>query len=451
MHDTLEAPRGVHIVGPGDEGWDAARAAWNLAVDQRPAAVAMPASADDVVAAVRWARDNGLRVMAQTTGHAALVAGPLDGTLLVKTERMREVEVDPERRTVRVGAGVVWEEVSAAAGEHGLAALAGSSHDVGVAGYALGGGCSWLGRRYGLAANSVVAVELVTADGRLVRADAENEPDLFWAVRGGGGSFGIVTALELRLFPVEEVIAGILWWPIERSREVLHAWRELAEGDVPDELTTVGRYLRLPPIPEIPEPVRGKSFVVVQAIHLGDRDELDRMLEPLRALGPVMDTIGTMPVRELSKLHMDPPEPVPYGGDGVMLAALPPEAIDALDRVLGPDVASPLLSVEVRQLGGELGRAREGNGALASLEAEYGLFAVGIAPTPEAAAAVEAHAALVTEAVAPWAARHMYCNFAETRRDPATLWSAGAFERLRAIKAAVDPHDVIRSNHPLVP
>jgi FAD binding domain len=449
MRDTLEAPRGVHIVGPGDEGWDAARAAWNLAVDQRPAAVAFPDTADDVVEAVRWARDHGLRVMAQATGHAALVAGPLDGTLLVRTERMREVEVDPERCTVRVGAGVIWEEVAEAAGEHGLAALAGSSHDVGVAGYALGGGCGWLGRRYGLAANSVVAAELVTADGRLVRADADHEPDLFWALRGGGGAFGVVTALELRLFPVEEVVAGILWWPIERSREVLQAWRELTERDVPDELTTVGRYLRLPPIPEVPEPLRGKSFVVVQAIHLGERAQLDRMLEPLRALGPVMDTIGPMPARELSKLHMDPPQPVPYGGDGVMLAALPPEAIDAFDRVAGPEVESPLLSVEIRHLGGELGRAREGSGAVASLEGEFGLFAVGITPTPEAAAAVEAHAARINEAMAPWAARHMYCNFAETRRDPESLWTAAVYERLCAIKTAVDPDDVIRSNHPL--
>ena len=288
---------------------------------------------------------------------------------------------------------------------------------MGVVGYTLGGGMSWLGRTYGLSANNVEAVEIVTADGQLLRVDRERHADLFWAVRGGGGSFGVVTALELRLFPIQEVYAGVLWWPIERGPEVLQAWRELVHTDLPEQLTTVGRYLQLPPLPDIPEPVRGKSFAVVEAIHLGQPAEADELLAPIRALGPVMDSIDTIPVQALAHLHMDPEHPVPAVADGLTLSELPGEAIDELVRVAGSDSGSPLLSVEVRHLGGELGRARPENGALAAIEADYILLAVGMTPTPEAQAAVTAHIEMVKSAMSPWRARHMYMNFAETNRD----------------------------------
>jgi len=199
------------IVLPDHGGWNEARQAWNLAVDQRPAAVAFPESADDVIAVVELARAFGLRVAAQGTGHHASPLGDLSDTVLVKTERMRRVHVDAPAGTARIEAGVRSLELVEAAAAHGLATLAGSSPDVGVVGYTLGGGLSWLGRKHGLAANSVHAVELVTADGRLVRADHDTEPDLFWALRGGGGDFGVVTALEVSLLPIRQVYAGILW------------------------------------------------------------------------------------------------------------------------------------------------------------------------------------------------------------------------------------------------
>jgi hypothetical protein len=214
-----------------------------------------------------------------------------------------------------------------------------------------------------LAASSVITLEAVTADGRIVRADREHEPDLFWALRGSGGNIAIVTAIELRLFPHAEVQAGILWWPIERGAEVLHAWRELTERGVPDELATLGRYLRYPPIPEIPEPRRGKSFVVVEAVHLGSLAEADALLAPLRALEPAEDTVRTIPVRELIELHMDPPQPVPATSDGMFLSGLPAEAVDAL---VSAEAESPLVSLEVRHLGGELARPRPDHGAIGS-------------------------------------------------------------------------------------
>jgi FAD binding domain-containing protein len=438
------------LIQPGDPGWDRARTPWNLAIDQRPAAVGLPETAADVADLVALAAEHDLRVAAQGTGHSAAPLGSLEDTILVRTERMRGIAVDPERRLARVEAGVVWLDVVNAAAAHGLAALAGSSPDVGVVGYSLGGGISWLGRTYGLAASNVTAIELVTGDGRVVRADAETEPDLFWALRGGGGSFGVVTAIELRLLPVTEVYAGILWYPIERGLEVLTAWGELAaRTDLPDGLTTVGRFLKLPPIEDIPEPVRGKSFVVVEVIHLGDRDEADALLLPLRGLGPAMDTLAKVPVTELSRLHMDPDHPVPGVGDGILLDAMPQEAIEAFVAAAGADSPIPLLSAEIRQLGGELGRARPQNGALASIDAGFALFAVGIAPTPEAGAAVAAGLESLRAQLAPWTAERMYLNFAETRRDAASFWPEQAYRRLRRVKAAFDPQNRIRGNQPL--
>ena len=301
------------MVLPGDGRFDDTRRAWNLAIDQRPAAVVFPGSATDVAAAVRYAAERGLRIAAQGTGHNAGPLGSLADTVLLRTDRMRGIRIDPQARTASVEAGVVWLDVVQAAARHGLAALAGSSPDVGVAGYTLGGGVSFLGRKYGLAASHVLAAEVVTADGRLVRADSDHEPGLFWALRGGGGSFGVVTALEFRLLPFTEAYAGVLWYPIERGSEVLHTWSELTRGEIPDELTTVGRFLNLPPIPAIPEGIRGKSFVIVEAYHLGDPAQADELLAPLRALGPVNDTIATVPVPALSHLHMDPEQPVPRG------------------------------------------------------------------------------------------------------------------------------------------
>jgi FAD binding domain len=433
------------VVGPGDTGWDAARLAWNLAVDQRPAAVALPENADDVTAIVAFARAHDLRVAPQGTGHGAPALGALDDTILLKTERMRGVTIDPVARTARAEAGTIWIEVVESAAEHGLAALAGSSPDVGVVGYTLGGGLSFLSRKHGIGANQVTAIEVVTASGELVRTDWANEPDLFWALRGGGGAFGIVTAIEFNLFPIQEVYAGILWYPVERAAEVLKAWRVWTD-DLPDEMSSVGRILQFPPIPQIPEPVRGQSFVVVEAIWLGEAREGARLLEPLRVLGPVMDTVDTMPIAGLSKLHMDPEEPVPGAGDGGMLSDVDDELID---RLVEQVVGAPLLSAEIRQLGGAVARRSSRHGAIDAWEAPYSMYALGMAPTPSHREAVEACVRALRGALAPWEADHTYMNFAETRRSAASLFSSASYHRLRRIKAIVDSTDLIRSNHPI--
>lgn len=215
------------VVLPGDHGWDEARSGFNLLEDQHPAAVAFPVDADDVAAAVAYARRAGLRVAPQATGHNQGPLGDMDGTLLLNVNRLQDVRVDPAARQVRVDAGVKWDRVAPRLSAHGLAGLHGSSPDVGIAGYSLGGGMGWLARKHGLQTNAVTALELVTADGSFVRADHEHHADLFWALRGGGGNFGVVTAIEFAVHPVEELYAGALFFPFERSPEVLHTWNEL--------------------------------------------------------------------------------------------------------------------------------------------------------------------------------------------------------------------------------
>jgi hypothetical protein len=433
---------------PGDADWDEARLAWNLAVDQRPAAVVQAETADDVAAAVAFAREHGLQVAAQGTGHGASALGSVEDTILIKTHRMRGVSIDPVARIARAEAGVIWMEVTAAAAEHGLAALAGSSPDVGVVGYSLGGGMGWLGRKLGFATNSITAIEAVTADGRRVRANAEDDPDLFWAMRGGGGNFAFVTAIEFALYPIREVYAGVLFFPLERSSEVLNAWREWVET-VPEEVTSVGRIMQFPPFPDVPEPLRGNAFALVEATVIGDEAAGAELLRPLRELGPVLDTFEVRGVETLQQLHMDPEHPVPGLGDGMLLGELTPETVEAVVGVAGPGSGSPLLSVELRHLGGALSTPAPANGALSALDAAFAVFAVGIAGDLEGKAAVERHVDAVLAALRPWDAGTIYFNFTERPAAGRRIYPEHVEHRLRRVKAAYDPSGLIRSNHPI--
>jgi len=438
----------TELITPTDARYDNARKAWNLTVDQRPAAIAMPRNADEIAGAVTRAAASGYRVAIQGTGHGAPSLGSLDGTVLVKTSAMRGVTIAPAALLARVEAGAVWADVVGAAAEHGLAALAGSSHDVGVAGYTLGGGVSSLSRRYGLAANSVLAAEVVTADGHLHRIDLAHEPDLFWALRGGGGSFAAVTALEIRLIPLQDVIAGVLFFPLDRALDVLRGWRRWV-AHVPDEISSSARLLQFPPLPHIPEPVRGRSFVAVEIVHLGNAAKAEKLLAPLRELQPVRDTVSRKTPVDLLGIHMDPPGPVPGVGDGMQLDQLPAEAIDALLAAAGPGSGSRLLSVELRHLGGALGRSAPESGALTALEGDFLLYAVGMAPEPSAAATVRGRIGQIKQAMAPWQAARDYLNFAEGGHDATRFFAPDVLARLRQVKQTYDPADVFQSNHPV--
>ena len=449
--DLAELRIAGEVVTPQEPRYEQARLAWNLAVDQRPALIAFPESANDVIETVRYARANGMRVAAQGTGHGAVALGPLDDAVLVKTSRMRRVDIQPRAQIARAEAGVEWQEVVAAASEHGLLALHGSSPDVGVVGYTLGGGMGWLARKHGLAANSVTAIELVTTDGVLRRVDADNEPDLFWALRGGGGNFGIVTAIEFRLYEYTEAYAGWLWWPVTRAGEVLQAWRRWTQAGLPEEITSVGRIMQFPPLPQLPEHIRGKSFVVVEAAYMGDEESGAELLRPLRELEPVLDTFAVVPVQELAHLHQDPPHPVAGAGDGMLLRELTADAVEEVVRIAGPEGRSPLLSVELRHLGGELAVARPGHGVASSIDAEYGMFAVGMAGTEEDKLRVEMHIERVQDALAPWEAGTTYWNFTEKRVDPQAFFSRHTVQRLRRVKAKYDASHTMRTNHEIAP
>jgi hypothetical protein len=446
--DTLRADVTGQVFIPGEPGYDRARRAWMLTADQRPAMVVEAASTADVAAAVRFARSHGLRIAPQGTGHGAAPLEPLESALLLRTSRLRGVRIDPGTQTARADAGALWQDVALPAGDHGLAPLAGNSPDVGVTGYTLGGGLGWLARCYGLAANSVTAAELVTPDGQLVRADPEHEPDLFWAVRGGGGSVGVVTALEMKLYPVPELYAGVLFFPIRRAAEVFHSWREWVTS-VPDEVTSIGRILRIPPLPAVPAQLRGRDFALVEAAYVGNEGTGAELIGPLRKLGPEIDTFGTIPATALSQLHMDPPEPVPAAGDGALLSDFPAGAADALVGAAGGDADTTLTSIEVRHLGGALGRPAVDGSAMPSIDASYALFGTGIAATPEAVATVSEHAQGVKSALARWRADYNFFNLAENPAPAQALLPPGSYRRLQQIKTSHDPENAIISAHPV--
>ena len=429
----------VHL--PGDEGYDAARMPWNVAVDQRPAAVAYPATTSEVVEVVRAAAAAGLRVAPQGTGHNAGPLGDLSDVVLLRTSAMTGVTVDPAAGRVRVQAGTLWLDVVEAVAEHGLTVLHGSSPDVGVVGYSLGGGMGWYARDLGLQANAITGAELVTADGRVVRVDADSEPELLLALRGGGGNLGIVTELEFETFDFPTAYAGWLVWDAKDADRVLRAWAEWAV-DAPDCVTTSFRLLRVPPLEEIPEFLRGRHIVVIDGAVRADDAAAAAVLAPLRAQQPEIDTFATVPTASLVRLHMDPEGPTPGVSRTAILGSLPAEGIDAL---LAAAADTNLVIVELRQLGGAL--ARPADGAISSLDGEFLLFACTMAPTPEMHAQGDLDAASVVAAMTPWANGRQYLNFVEEPHDASDGFWPDNWARLQAVRASVDPAGVLKANH----
>jgi quercetin dioxygenase-like cupin family protein len=437
------------VVAPGDRDWDVARQAFNLLVDQRPAAVAFPVDERDVIAAVRYAREHGLRVAPQATGHNAGPLGSLDDTLLVHVSQLGHVSIDAAARRVRVGAGVKWEKVSPRLSPLGLAALHGSSPDVGIAGYSLGGGMGWLARKYGLQANSVTAIELVTAEGHLLRTDATHEPELFWALRGGGGNFGVVTAIEFGVYPVRELYAGAMFFDFESASEVLHAWTEQLPA-FPDEMMSWASLLQLPDAPDVPETMRGRAFAVVFGAFVGTEADGRGLLAPVRELGPEIDTFAIVPPVALGELAMDPPNPLPTLSAHHLLGDLPAAGVDELIAAAGPGSGSPLTMVQLRHMGAALAREPAGAGARATLPGTLSLFALGIVPSEQSRPAIESSLATVHEAMRPYRVGD-YPNFIEDPTDASGFFDADTWRRLREVKALYDPRDIFKGNHHVPP
>lgn len=433
----------VQIVGavhtPDDPDYDGARRAWNLTVEQSPAVVVEPTSADEVVVALRFARTAGLPVAVQATGHGVTRAA--DGALLLLTRRLDDVVVDPVARRARIGAGVTWEPVLAAAQEHGLAPLVGSAPHVGAVGYTLGGGMGWIARRHGLAADRVVMVEIATADGELRRVTADSDPDLFWALRGAGvGSFGVVTAMEIELVPVTMVTGGNLLYPVEMAPDVMARFRDWTP-DLPDGFTAAVTIMNYPPLEIVPEPVRGRSFVLVRGCHVGDPGDAEGLLADWRDWRvPAIDLFGLMPFTQVAAISQDPVDPVPACVTSERIRELSDDVIDTvIEHTTG--APPPLLFSELRLLGGAIGTG-DSAASEALRGASFTLQSVGITPTVDAVRETQERLEAMRSQLRPWSAGGAYLNFlegGERRARARSAFSGSSWERLRRVKSQVDP------------
>jgi hypothetical protein len=438
---------------PGDTNYDEWRQGYNLHVDQYPAAIVAVASTTDVVAAVNFARQQQLPIALKATGHGVVKA--CDGGLLIATDRMREVQIDPAARTARVEAGVVWGDVLPEAQNLGLAPLLGSSSTVGAIGYSLGGGIGWLTRKYGLAVDSVRSFEIVTGDGQLRQVSATQNSDLFWGVRGATSNLGIVTAMEIDLYPVETVYAGNLYYPIELAPQVMAAYRQWIET-LPEEFTTGILLMHIPPLPVFPPALQGKSAVVIRGCYTGSATEAETLLQPMRKLGtPLLDAFGEMSFRDAATISNDPPDPFNHFTRTEVLHALSAETIATLIQVAGTAATSPFFAVEVRHLGGAMTRIPHDANAFSHRDMEFILFMYGVLHTPEQEASVNQYLAEVKTLLAPHITGKIYHNFLldtdyTAERGRATR-STQHYDRLAVLKSQYDPSNLFRFNANVLP
>ena len=438
------------VLLPEDAGYEAARLPWNRAIAQRPAAVASPRNTSDVVRVVRAARDAHLKVAPQSTGHsAAPLTGRLDDAILMRLSGLSGVSIDPDLRVARVDGGTPWRLVVQAAARHGLAALHGSGPAVAVAGYTLGGGLSWYARKHGLACNQLVAADIVLADGTLHRVDDDTEQDLFWALRGGGGSFGVVTALEFRLLPLREVYAGVLLWDDPAvTGEVCRTWARWTHN-LAEEATTALRLLGRTRVPGDQHIFPGRQVVVIDGAILADDDTAADMIAPLRALQPTLDTFSPTPAADIPRLHFDPELPSPFVSTDLLMDDFDEAAADAFAESAGPDSGSVLLSAEIRHLGGALGRPDPDGGALTRIPGGYIGNFFADASTEALREKGVADGARSVAALQPWSNGRRVLNFVEQASDPASVFDRDTLVRLRTIRERVDPSRVFLPNHDL--
>jgi hypothetical protein len=431
---------------PGDPRYTAATATYNLASPLRPAAAVTARTAEDVVAAVLAARRAGLAVRAQTTGHGAGSQAPLDQTVLIRTALDTTVRVDPATRVAHVPAGATWADLVAAAEPYGLAALHGSSPTVGAIGNLLGGGISFYGRGFGVAANHVVSISLVLADGRQVVASADQEDALFWALRGGGGGFGVVTAMEVELVPMAAVVTGGTFWDAGDAAVVAPLW-EAWTAAAPEEATTSLRLMNLPPLPGVPPVLTGRQVLVldgaVQVQQAGDLDLAHRVTEdllaPLRAAAtPVLDTWHVASPSGVLLTHLDPPDPIPYRGEHALLHRLGATGVDRFLEAAGPGSGTTIVSAELRQLGGAFEAPHRTGGAFDRTTAAFAYVGLGIA-APDGSTATEDDLARIAAATAPWRTGFTAPTFVEGRTQPQRTFDDVTAARVAAIRSDVDP------------
>ncbi|WP_405974129.1 FAD-binding oxidoreductase [Streptomyces sp. NBC_00988] len=451
--EMLATEVGGPVLLPGSRGYDEERAGFQTGFRHRPAVVVGATRAEDVRAAVRFAAERRLPVAVQSTGHGIVTALNGEG-VLITTRRMRAVTVDTEAGTVSTEAGVLWGEVIEQAAPHGLAPVNGSAPHIGVVGYLLGGGVGLLGRRTGYASDHVRALDIVTADGVPRHVTADSYPDLFWALRGGGGNFGAVTAVETALVPVTRLYGGGLHFAADSPVDLLRAYQEWTLP-LPEELTSSIGLMTCPTSPHFPEPLRGRYVAHVRIAFTGSAEAGERLVAPLRALGPrLVDTVREMPYTEAGTIYQDPRVPHTYFGGNVLLRELDPATLRTVVDLAGPHAAVPCV-VDIRHLGGAFARRPTDPGAVGGRDAAYMLRVMTSGTTAPSTAARPVHQRLY-DALKQWtigrSPNSIYNDGGPVSQEQVRgLFAAEDFERLRRVKRQYDPHNLFRFTHNIEP
>jgi FAD/FMN-containing dehydrogenase len=429
------------VLLPSDNEYESVRRGWNLTVDAFPALIVLPRSAADIVEAVRFATDTDLDIAVTATGHGTV--RPADDCLLINMSAMTAVSIDAPSKTARIEGGAKWSHVLPLAQEAGLAPLLGSSPDVGAVGYTLGGGLGWLGRKYGLATDSAIEFEVVTVDGEKLRASSTENSGLFWGLRGGGGSLAIVTAMTVRLFPVTTVYGGNLIYPMDMAPDVLFRYRQWIK-DLPDEMTSSVALMNVPPLPVIPEFLRGRSVVFVRGCYCGNPEEGQALIDSWRQWRePMFDMFGPMPFGDVALISSDPEDPMPSKASGAWLRELSDGAVEALVSFMRPSGGPPpIILTEVRHVGGAVSRVDPADAAYSNRQEQLLLFYTGVTPTAETQKGFAHHTAKMKEAMGPVLSERVYMNFLEGAESAERVrdgFSAAAYQRLAELKARFDP------------
>jgi FAD binding domain len=449
--ETLRASVAGPVLTPDQDGYAAEIAGFEMAVEHAPTIAVGATDADDVVATVRTAARAGIPVAVVGLGHSAIPA--VTRGILLNTSRMTDVTLDVGARTAHVGAGATWHDVMEVATPIGLAPVCGSSPGVGVAGYLLGGGLGPIGRTVGFSADHVRSFEIVCADGELRTVSAERDPDLFWALRGGKGGFGVVTAVTVELLDLASLYGGGEFYPVGDIAALLRAYQRFVNSAVPPELSTSLAILRLPELPDLPPPLRGQIVAHLRVAYVGGGNADDRatsaeeLLTPLRAAvgRPLLGGVGELPYADLGTIHNDPTAPSAQATGGILLERFEPETVNAILAVGGPDIDTPVVAIEVRHLGGAL-TGTPPRDAVSGREARACLWVVG-APLPpdfEAAqlSAADAGVRAVIDVVAPWStggAQINFCGSANTAGEAARAWPGEVADRLADVRRYYDP------------
>ena len=452
VSDLRDALRG-EVVVPGDPAYDEARSVWNGMIDRHPAIVARCASTSDVVAAIGFARSEGLTVAVRGGGHNVAGNATCDGGLVIDLSPMKAIRVDAEKRTVRAQGGLTWGELDAETQAFGLATTGGLVTTTGIAGFTLGGGIGWLMREHGLACDNLIGADLVTADGQTVHASETENPELLWGLRGGGGNFGVVTEFEYRLHPVTSIVGGLLAWPFEMARDVLRAWRDWCEAGQPDQLCTMAACLYAPPEPFVPVEAHGTPTVGIACFHT-DPDRAEEDFRPLRDLGPVVDVVGPMPYTAVQGMF---DAGTPRGSHNYWRSgyfdALTDEAIDACLAFCGEQIPFPMSQFHIHQMGGAMSRVPDGATAFGNRKAPYLANYIGLTPDPAQGEAVKKWAIEANDSMAGHHTGARYVNFLadEGEEGVRAAYEAETFTRLQNLKAQYDPTNFFRLNQNIAP